>query len=218
MFWVIAVLTMAVGAVLAVVQTDVKRMLAYSSVAHTGFLLTGVLGVQSVGELADGQVTSLQSVLFYLATYGFAMIGAFAVVTLVRDAGGEATHFDRWRGIGRRSPLLGALFAFFLLSMAGIPLTAGFIGKWAVFTVALSAGAWPVVIAAVLFSIVSVFFYVRVIVLMFFLDGDGAAAGVTRPSLLTSGTILVGAAATLLLGVVPGPVLTLAAHAGEFIR
>ena len=183
MLWVIAVLTMVVGAVLAVVQTDIKRMLAYSSVAHTGFLLTGVLGVQSVADLADGQVTSLQSVLFYLATYGFAMIGAFAVVTLVRDSGGEATPvraLARARAAARR---WWRAFAFFLLSMAGIPLTAGFIGKWAVFTVALAAGAWPVVIAAVLCSIVAVFFYVRVIVLMFFVDpvGDGAAWSRGRP-------------------------------------
>ncbi|MFC4783081.1 NADH-quinone oxidoreductase subunit NuoN [Nocardioides sp. MAHUQ-72] len=222
MLWIIAVLTMLVGAVLAVVQTDVKRMLAYSSVAHTGFLLTGVLGVQSASELSDGQVTSMQAVLFYLATYGFAMIGAFAVVTLVRDSGGEATQFSRWAGIGRRSPLTGGLFAFFLLSMAGIPLTAGFIGKWAVFTVALAAGAWPVVIAAVLCSIVAVFFYVRVIVLMFFVEGGDAGTGevaaVVKPSLLTSGTIGVGVLATLVLGVVPGPVLTLAAHAGQFVR
>jgi NADH-quinone oxidoreductase subunit N len=218
MLWVIAILTMAVGAVLAVVQTDVKRMLAYSSVSHTGFILCGVLGVQSASELASGQVTSMQAVLFYLATYGFAMIGAFAVVTLVRDAGGEATQFARWAGIGRRSPLLAGLFAFFLLSMAGIPLTAGFVGKWAVFTVALSAGAWPVVIAAVLFSIVAVFFYVRLIVLMFFVDSEGDAASVARPSMLTASTIAVGAAATIVLGVLPGPVLTLAAHAGEFIR
>ncbi len=91
MLWVIAILTMVVGAVLAVVQTDMKRMLAYSSVAHTGFLLTGVLGVQQASELSDGQVTSMQAVLFYLTTYGFAMVGAFAVVTLVRDSGGEAT-------------------------------------------------------------------------------------------------------------------------------
>ncbi|NYD43455.1 NADH-quinone oxidoreductase subunit NuoN [Nocardioides panaciterrulae] len=223
MLWIIAILTMVVGAVLAVVQTDMKRMLAYSSVAHTGFLLTGVLGVQSVTDLAPGQITSLQAVMFYLATYGFAMVGAFAVVTLVRDSGGEATSFARWTGLGRRSPLLGALFAFFLLSMAGIPLTAGFIGKWAVFTVALAAGAWPVVIAAVLCSIVAVFFYVRVIVLMFFVDGDtsgpaGEVAAVARPSLLTSGTIAVGALATLVLGIVPGPVLDLAAHAGQFVR
>ncbi|HEU5037456.1 MAG TPA: NADH-quinone oxidoreductase subunit NuoN [Nocardioides sp.] len=221
MLWVIAILTMVVGAVLAVVQTDMKRMLAYSSVAHTGFLLTGVLGVQQASELSDGQVTSLQAVLFYLATYGFAIIGAFAVVTLVRDSGGEATTFARWQGLGRRSPLIGGLFAFFLLSMAGIPLTAGFVGKWAVFTVALSAGAWPVVIAAILCSIVAVFFYVRVIVLMFFVDddvADGEVAVVTKPSLLTSGTILVGVAATLVLGIVPGPVLDLAANAGQFVR
>jgi len=220
MLWIIAILTMVVGAVLAVVQTDMKRLLAYSSIAHTGFLLTGVLGVQQASELSDGQVTSLQAVLFYLTTYGFAMIGAFAVVTLVRDSGGEATAFARWQGLGRRSPLIAGLFAFFLLSMAGIPLTAGFVGKWAVFTVALSAGAWPVVVAAILCSIVAVFFYVRVIVLMFFVEGavEGEVATVTRPSLLTSATILVGVAATLVLGIVPGPVLDLAANAGQFVR
>ena len=223
MMWIIAILTMIVGAVLAVVQTDMKRMLAYSSIAHTGFLLTGVLGVQQASELSDGQVTSLQAVLFYLTTYGFAMIGAFAVVTLVRDSSGEATGFARWRGLGRRSPLVAGLFAFFLLSMAGIPLTAGFVGKWAVFTVALSAGAWPVVIAAILCSIVAVFFYVRVIVLMFFVEDDeatpaGEVATVTKSSVLTSATILVAVAATLVLGIVPGPVLDLAANAGQFVR
>jgi NADH-quinone oxidoreductase subunit N len=221
MLWVVAILTMIVGAVLAVVQTDMKRMLAYSSIAHTGFLLTGVLGVQQASELSDGEITSTQAVLFYLTTYGFAMLGAFAVVTLVRDSSGEASTFARWQGLGRRSPLIAGLFAFFLLSMAGIPLTAGFVGKWAVFTVALSAGAWPVVIAAILCSIVAVFFYVRVIVLMFFVDvepGQGELASVTRPSALTSVTIVVGLAATLVLGVVPGPVLTLADHAGQFIR
>ncbi len=220
MLWVIAILTMLVGAVLAVVQTDMKRMLAYSSIAHTGFILTGVLGVQQASELSEGQVTSLQAVLFYLVTYGFAIIGSFALVTLVRDSGGEATTFARWQGLGRRSPLVAGLFAFFLLSMAGIPLTAGFVGKWAVFTVALSAGAWPVVIAAIACSIIAVFFYVRVIVLMFFVDGDadGEGAVVTRPSVLTSATILVGVAATLVLGVVPGPVLDLAANAGQFVR
>ncbi len=171
MMWVIAILTMLVGSVLATVQTDVKRILAYSSVAHTGFLLTGVLGLQASGELASGQVTSLQAVLFYLATYGFATIGAFAVVTLVRDAGGEASGLDRWEGLGRRAPLMAAVFAFFLLSMAGIPLTSGFVGKWAVFTVAMSAGAWPVVLVAIASSVIAVFFYARVIRVMFFTTG-----------------------------------------------
>jgi NADH-quinone oxidoreductase subunit N len=107
--------------------------------------------------------------------------------------------------------------------MAGIPLTGGFVGKWAVFAVALSAGAWPVVIAAIAASIISVFFYVRVILLMFFSGPDPdlpavEGAAVTTPSLLTSATIAVCVAATLFLGVVPGPVLDLAGNAGSFIR
>lgn len=218
--WVIAILTMLVGVVLAVVQTDVKRMLAYSAVAHTGFLLTGVLGVQASGELAEGQVTSLQAVMFYLATYTFATIGAFAIVSLVRDSSGEATAFDRWAGLGKRSPLVAGAFAFFLLSMAGIPLTAGFVGKWAVFTVAMSAGAWPVVVVAIASSVFAVYFYVRHIRLMFFdvPETDAEVASVTTPSLLTSGTIAVGVLGTLVLGLVPGPLLQLAADAGQFIR
>jgi NADH-quinone oxidoreductase subunit N len=109
-------------------------------------------------------------------------------------------------------------FGFLLLSMAGIPLTGGFVGKWAVFEVALSAGAWPVVIAAIVASVISVFFYVQVILLMFFADPADDAAAVTTPSLLTSATIAVCVAATLFLGIVPGPVLDLAGNAGSFIR
>ncbi|MCW2814695.1 MAG: NADH:ubiquinone oxidoreductase subunit [Nocardioides sp.] len=220
MLWAVAILTMLVGAVLACVQSDVKRMLAYSSVAHTGFLLTGVLGVQSATDLADGQVTSLQAVLFYLTTYGFATVGAFAVVTVVRDANGEAPSFVRWTGLGKRSPVVAGVFAFFLLSMAGIPLTAGFVGKWAVFTVAMSSGAWPVVLVAIAASIISVYFYVRYIRLMFFTDPepDEVVATVTTPSPFTSVTIGLCAVATLVLGIVPGPVLDLAAQVGDFIR
>ncbi len=218
MMWVVAILTMIVGAVLAIAQTDVKRMLAYSSIAHTGFLLTGVLGVQASTDLAIGQLTSLQAVLFYLVTYGFATMGAFAVVTLVRDSGGEQTHLGRWAGLGKESPLVAGVFAFFLLAMAGIPLTSGFVGKWAVFASALSAGAYPVVAVAIVTSIVAAFFYVRVIRLMYFTEPSGEVPSVTTPSVLTASTIAVGAAVTLVLGVVPGPVLDLAGRAGEFIR
>ncbi len=220
MLWVVAILTMLVGAIVAIVQTDVKRMLAYSAIAHTGFLITGVLGLQAAGQLAEGQITSLQAVLFYLTSYGFASLGAFALVTVVRDANGEAASFVRWTGLGKRSPLVAGLFAFFLLSMAGIPLTAGFVGKWAVFTVAMAAGAWPVVLVAIASSIIAVYFYVRFIRLMFFTDPEPTdeVAGVTSASPLTGLTIAVCAAATLFLGVVPGPVLDLAVHAGDFIR
>ena len=218
MLWVIAILTMVVGSVLAVAQSDVKRMLAYSSVAHTGFLLTGVLGVQSSADLAIGQITSLQAVLFYLVTYGFATLGAFGVVTLVRDSGGEQNHLSRWAGLGKESPLVAGVFAFFLLAMAGIPLTSGFVGKWAVLAVALSSGAWPVVVVAILSSIVAAFFYARVIVMMYFSDPVGEGPSVTHPSVLTGTAVAVAAATTLVLGVIPGPVLDLAAQAGEFIR
>ena len=222
MLWVIAILTMVVGAVLAVVQTDMKRMLAYSSIAHTGFLLTGVLGVQQASELSDGQVTSLQAVLFYLATYGFATVGAFAVVTLVRDSGGEATAFSRWAGLGRRSPLVaGALRV--LPALDGrhpadrrLRRQVGGLHRRAVRR-RLAGGDRR----RSLCSIIAVFFYVRVIVLMFFVEGDleGEVASVTRSRrMLTSATILVGVAATLVLGVVPGPVLDLAANAGQFVR
>jgi NADH-quinone oxidoreductase subunit N len=219
MIYVVAILTMVVGCVLALSQTDVKRMLAYSSIAHAGFILTGFVGVHQAAEATGpAEITSLQSVLFYLVTYGFMSIGAFAVVTVVRDGGGETTALSRWAGLGKESPVLAAVFALFLLGMAGIPLTSGFTGKWAVFTSALSGGAWPLVVVAVLMSVVAAFFYLRVIVLMYFSEPVGAGPTVTMPSVLTTIVIAVGFAATVALGVVPGPVLDLAAAAGEFIR
>lgn len=218
MIWVIAILTMVVGSVLALSQTDIKRMLAYSSIAHAGFLLTGFVGAQQAAEVGANQLTSLQAVLFYLVTYGFMTVGAFAVVTVVRDAGGETTHLSRWAGLGKESPIVAAVFAFFLLGMAGIPLTSGFTGKWAVFTSALSGGAWPLVVTALLMSVVAAFFYIRVIVLMYFSEPVGDGPTVVVPSVLTAIVIAVGFAVTVALGVVPGPVLDLAGAAGEFIR
>jgi NADH-quinone oxidoreductase subunit N len=218
MMWVIAILTMIVGTVLALVQTDMLRMLAYSSIAHTGFLLTGVLGLQGADEINPGQITSLQAVMFYLVTYGLTTLGAFAVVGLVRDSAGEQSTIMRWTGLGKHSPVVAGVYALFLLSMAGIPLTSGFVGKWAVFEVALAAGAWPVVVVAVLASAAAALFYVRVIVVMYFHEPDAESAYVAHPSVLSATAIGISAAATLVLGVVPGPVLDLARVAGQFIR
>jgi NADH-quinone oxidoreductase subunit N len=114
--------------------------------------------------------------------------------------------------------VVAGVFALFLLSMAGIPLTSGFTGKWAVFEVALAAGAWPVVIVAVLASAAAAFFYVRVIVVMYFHEPDSDSAYVAHPSVLSATAIGIAAAATVALGVLPGPVLDLARTAGEFIR
>jgi NADH-quinone oxidoreductase subunit N len=218
MIWVVAVLTMVVGSVIALTQTDVKRMLAYSSIAHAGFLLVGIAGLAQVQNGVTRGITSTQAVLFYLVTYGFATVGAFAVVTLVRDAGGEATHLSRWAGLGKKSPLLAGIFAFFLLAFAGIPLTSGFTGKWALFTAAWTGGAWPLVVIAVLCSLVATFFYIRVIVLMFFSDLPADSPDVALPGWQTTAAVALGLAATVVLGLVPGPVLDLAARAGEFIR
>ncbi|HMG31065.1 MAG TPA: NADH-quinone oxidoreductase subunit NuoN [Jiangellaceae bacterium] len=209
MFWAIAILTMVVGVVVALTQTDVKRMLAYSSIAHAGFILTGIVAADSIGTAA---------VLFYLAAYGFATVGAFAVVTLVRDAGGEATHLAKWAGLGKRAPVLAATFALFLLAFAGIPLTSGFVGKLVVFSAAIEAGALPLVIVGVVASAVAAFFYVRVIVLMFFSDPAPDGPTVAVPSAWTTVGIAVGVAATVVLGILPGPLLELAQQASVFVR
>jgi NADH-quinone oxidoreductase subunit N len=217
MIWTVAILSMVVGSVIALSQTDVKRLLAYSAIAHSGFLLVGFVGLQQ-GDAGLLGISSVQAVLFYLVTYGFMTIAAFAVVTMVRDGSGEATSLSRWAGLGKESPLVAGVFAFLLLGMAGIPLTSGFTGKVAVFGSALGGGAWPLVVIAVLMSAVAAFFYVRVIVLMYFSEPVGEGPTVTMPSVLTTIVIAVGFTATLVLGVAPGPVLDLAAAAGEFIR
>lgn len=218
MFWIIAILTMVVGSVLALSQTDVKRLLAYSSVAHAGFLLTGFLGARSLTEIHAGDINPVQAVLFYVTTYALTTMAAFAIVSVVRDGAGEATHMSRWAGLGKESPLVAGSFAFLLLGMAGIPLTSGFTGKWAVFAAALSAGAWPVVAVAIAMSAVAAFFYIRLIVVMFFSDPVGDGPSVTVPSALTSTVIAVGVASTLVLGVVPGPLLDVLGRISGFIR
>jgi NADH-quinone oxidoreductase subunit N len=215
---IVAVLTMAVGSVLALTQTDIKRMLAYSSISHAGFLLVGLVGIQQVTTGGDPRISSIQAMLFYLVSYGFLVVASFALVTVVRDAGGEATHLSRWSGLGKASPLAAGVMAYFLIAMAGLPLTSGFTGKWAVFTSALSGGHATLVVIAVLLSVVAAFFYFRVIVLMFFADPVGEAPTVAMPSILTTIVIAVGLAATVVMGIYPGPVLDLAGAVGQFVR
>lgn len=209
----VAIVSMIVGAVLGLTQTDLKRMLAYSSIAHAGFLLTGVLGLSSAG----GDGSGLSATMFYLLTYGLTTLGAFAVLTLVRDGDGEASHLSQWAGLASRSPLTAAVMSLFLLALAGIPLTAGFTGKFAVFRAAIEAGAWPLVVVALLASAVAAFFYLRVIVLMYFSPPapDGPTVGV--PGLSTTVVLAITATATLALGIVPGAVLDLAQRAAIFV-
>ena len=295
--WIVAIATMAIGTLVAVVQTDVKRMLAYSSIAHVGFILVALATVPDPATFVTADdAAKLEAgvgpTIFYLAAYGAATIGAFAVTFLVRersatvreaatrellavgaavsdaqsgrpvmapvetptpaatatssgsanvgdgevagDAGaapdggrdtdwtqeagdetadvlGEASHLSQWAGLGRRSPWLAGAFALFLLSMAGIPLTAGFIAKFQVFKVAVLLHAAPLAIIGVLASAIAVFFYARIIVLMFFTPpGDGDTAAVTvRSRGPIAVVIALCAIAVIVLGVWPAPVLNL---------
>jgi NADH-quinone oxidoreductase subunit N len=207
--WAIAILTMVVGTVTAVTQNDVKRMLAYSAVAHTGFILTGVIAQNEAG---------VSSTLFYLFAYGFSTVGAFAVVGLVRTPDGEEdTALARWAGLGRRYPVVGIVFSLFLLAFAGIPLTSGFVSKFAVFKAAGEGGAIPLVVIGVIASAVAAYFYVRVIVLMFFTDPPDDAPIVVVPSMLSTAVVTVTAAVTFALGALPQPLLDLANTANQFL-
>jgi len=211
--WVIAIVTMAVGAIVGVTQTDVKRLLAYSSIAHAGFILT------AVAALAPGSARDSESgVMFYLVAYGFMTIGSFAIVMLVRDGDGEANHLSRWVGLGRRSPLVAGIFAFFLLALAGLPGTSGLWAKVAVFKAAGEGGAWPLVVVGVAASAVTAYYYVRIIVLMFFQEPLPDGPTVVLPQFFTSTAIGLGLAVTVVLGVVPQPLLNLAGKAGLFLK
>jgi NADH-quinone oxidoreductase subunit N len=192
--WAIAIVSMAIGAVIGLTQTDIKRMIAYSSVAHAGFLLVGAIAVTEQG---------LSSTLFYLLAYGFTTIAVFGVISLVRDADGEATHLSQWAGLAKRSPVVAGVMTFLLLALAGIPLTSGFTAKFAVFSAALGDGMAPLVVIALVASAIAAFFYVRVIVLMYFSEPAADGPAVSVPGAFTTAAITLGVIVTLLLGIVP---------------
>lgn len=206
---VVAVLTMVVGSILAVTQTEIKRLLAYSSIGNAGYVLVGLLALNREG---------LSSSMFYLVAYGFTIIAAFAVVMLVRDADGEATHLSRWVGLGRRSPLYASIFTFLMLAFVGVPLTSGFTSKFAVFAAGIGGGQTWLVIVGIVASAILAFPYLRVVVMMWQSNPAEQTPTVSIPGALTSAVLAVGVLATLVLGVVPTPVLDLADKAAEFLR
>jgi NADH-quinone oxidoreductase subunit N len=179
LFWAIAILTMVGGNLLAVTQQDVKRMLAYSSVANAGYMLVAV---------ATGTQLAMQGLLIYLAAYAAMNLGAFGVVLAVERNDGRGTTLDDFAGLARRLPSLAALMALFLFALAGIPATAGFIGKWYVFYAAVVGNHLELAIIGVLASVLGMFYYLRVIWAMYFTEppvapaGEVAAAAVTAPA------------------------------------
>ncbi|MFE2752982.1 NADH-quinone oxidoreductase subunit NuoN [Actinosynnema sp. NPDC059335] len=205
--WAVAIVSMVIGAVLGLTQTDVKRMIAYSSVAHAGFLLIGAISLNDQG---------LSGTMFYLMAYGFTTIAAFGIVSLVRNGDGEATHLSQWAGLAKRSPVVAGVFTFLLLALAGLPLTSGFVGKFVVFAAAVEAEMVPLVVVALVASAVAAFFYLRVIVLMYFSEPAADGPTVSVPGAFTTVAITLGAAVTLVLGVFPSFALDWAG-AGTFI-
>lgn len=215
----IAVLTMLVGAIVSTSQADIKRFLAYSSITHAGFILIGVTSaLTGVNGLRVGQIGGVAAVLFYLAAYGFATVGAFALVLLVRGAGGEANGIVSWRGLGRRHPLVAGTMTLFLCSFAGIPLTSGFVGKLTVFVAAWRGGYAWLVLVGVLASIIAATVYLRLVVLMWFTDVVDAQVEVARPGVQTAAVVAVCALLTVALGVFPAPLLDLLVNAAGFLR
>lgn len=203
--WGIAIATMVVGSVLAIVQSDVKRMLGYSSVAHAGFILIGVVAADRAG---------IASVLFYLLVYAVMTIGAFTVVMVSGREGSERLDLASWSGLGRREPMLAATMTLFLLSLAGIPPTGGFIAKLTVFTSAQAVGETGLVVAGAVASVVAAFFYLRLIVLMWLHEPEGeiAPSGIDPVGGWTLG---IAAAFVAVIGVWPQALLDVARRAAE---
>jgi NADH-quinone oxidoreductase subunit N len=194
----ISALSMLLGSVLALVQGDVRRMLAYSGVAHAGFIMTGVVG------------GSIDGILVYLAVYAIQLVGAFAVVAVVSGPDGAGSALEEYRGLARNSPLLAASFTVLLLGMGGLPLTSGFIAKFGVFTEAWARGYEWLVILAVVASVIALAFYIRVIVVMY-MDDPGAEADLAIGPARWVLAVAVGT--TILWGIFPTSLLDLAADA-----
>jgi NADH-quinone oxidoreductase subunit N len=200
LLWVVAAVTMTVGNVVAIAQSNLKRMLAYSSIAHAGYMLVGLVAGGAVGTSA---------VLFYLLTYAFTTAGAFGVITLCERVRAEAVEVGDYAGLARRHPLLAATLGLFLLSLIGIPPLAGFVGKFYVFGAAVRAGYVWLAVIGVLNSAVAAYYYLRVIVYMYMREPEGVATAFA-PSFAGSLALVIALLGIVLLGVVPAPFADLA--------
>jgi NADH-quinone oxidoreductase subunit N len=198
--WVLAILTMTVGNVVAIAQTNIKRMLAYSSIAHAGYILVA---------LVTGAKFGSGSILFYLLAYSFMNLGAFAVIVALARREEERLVIDDYAGLGLRRPVLGAAMALFMFSLAGVPPTAGFMGKLYVFSAAIQSGYVGLAVIGVVNSVISAFYYLRITVVMYMASGSGEPLPErVAPTLALA--ILISAAGTLLLGLFPSRFLEVA--------
>jgi NADH-quinone oxidoreductase subunit N len=201
--WVIAALTMTTGNVIALVQTNIKRMLAYSAIAHAGYLLVGMTAANAVSGGA---------MLYYLLGYAFTNLGAFAVVVALGRRGAPHEEISDYRGLATRQPALAAAMALFMLSLTGVPPLAGFVGKFYLFSAALSQGLVGLVIIAVLNSAASAYYYISVIVAMYMEEGGAEIVSMRkRPALIA--TVAIALAGVLAVGIYPQPYIAAASNA-----
>ena len=203
-FWFLAVLTMTVGNVTALVQSNVKRMLAFSSISHAGFLVMGILVLN---------VSSISAVLFYLVTYSVINLGSFAIVSAVeREENG--LKFKDYRGLGLRYPWLAAAMTIFMISLAGFPPTAGFVAKYGLFSAAIAEGYIWLVVIAVLNTLISVYYYLRLVINMYMKEEENAL--ISSFNVIVIGLIWIMAAMMIILGITPGFLLEITAEAANF--
>ena len=203
-FWLLAVLTMTVGNVTALVQSNVKRMLAFSSISHAGFLVMGILVLN---------VSSISAVLFYLVTYSVINLGSFAIASSVeREENG--LKFKDYRGLGLRYPWLAAAMTIFMISLAGFPPTAGFVAKYGLFSAAIAEGYIWLVVIAVLNTLISVYYYLRLVINMYMKEEENAL--ISSFNIIVIGLIWIMAAMMIILGITPGFLLEITAEAANF--
>jgi len=188
----LSILTMAVGNIVAIAQTNIKRMLAYSSIAHAGYAVLGIIA---------GSQEGLSSMMSYMLIYAFMNIGAFAVVILLRSEGVKGEELSDYEGLAKSHPIASALMLLFMFSLTGIPPTAGFIAKFYVFMSAIHAGYTPLVIIAVIFSVISAFFYLRVVMYMYMKEPRAEVKLSTSPAINIA--LVITAVATLIVGIFP---------------
>ncbi len=203
--WALAVLSLVVGSVLAVVQTDVKRMLAYSSISHAGYVLVGLQAASDSGIAGS---------LFYLLSYTFMILGSFGIATIVGRKGDDRHSLDDYRGLARARPGLALAFTVFLLAQAGVPLTSGFLSKFYVISAAVEAQSYALAIIAMVAAVIAAFLYLRIIVAMY-MTGEEAAGDEARLSIPGGAGLALGLALafTLVVGVLPQAFLDFARHA-----
>jgi NADH-quinone oxidoreductase subunit N len=200
---VLALLTLVVGSVLAVIQTDVKRMLAYSSISHAGFILVGLEAASHIGH-ADAQLGTT-SAMGYLFIYSVLVIGTFAVVSVIAGQGDTATTLDAFKGLGKKRPVLALGMTVLLLAQAGVPLTSGFVAKFGIIRAAVSVESYALAVAAMLAAVIAAFLYLRIMVSMWLSDQADDAPVVVSKSIGLAITLAV--ATTLVIGILPNLLL-----------